>query len=257
MQLSSLIDKDVYKINTNLEKVIGELEERQKGKAQTSQQFIITSVNNLTLFLSEALKSLNKMQANSGKTGNKSCKKPGQGMPSISQMRKGQQSLKSQLQNMINQLKSGKGQPDQNALNKRLSQMLAQQEIFQQMINELSNNAAREMHDILQEINKNLQKNINDIINRNINNETIKRQNLIITRLLKAEKAEYEREKNKKRESQQIKDYKISNPKKLFEYKRENINFNEILQFKNLKLNSYYNKKYKNYLKELKFIINE
>ncbi|RLD63586.1 MAG: hypothetical protein DRJ01_03395 [Bacteroidetes bacterium] len=257
MQLSSLIDKDVYKINTNLEKVIGELEERQKGKAQTSQQFIITSVNNLTLFLSEALKSLNKMQANSGKTGNKSCKKPGQGMPSISQMRKGQQSLKSQLQNMINQLKSGKGQPDQNALNKRLSQMLAQQEIFQQMINELSNNATREMHNILQEINKNLQKNINDIINRNINRETIKRQNLIITRLLKAEKAEYEREKNKKRESQQIKDYKISNPKKLFEYKRENVNFNEILQFKNLKLNSYYNKKYKNYLKELKFIIND
>ncbi|MCK5823170.1 MAG: hypothetical protein KAG95_04140 [Bacteroidales bacterium] len=257
MQLSSLIDKDVYKINSNLDKVIGELEERKKGKAQTSQQFIITSANNLTLFLSEALNSLKKMQKNGSKTGNKSCKKPGQGMPSLSQMRKGQQSLKSQLQSMIKQLKSGKGKPDQNALNKRLSKMLAQQEIFQQMINELSSNATREMKQTLQEINKGLQKNINDIINKNINPETLKRQNMIITRLLKAEKAEYEREIDKKRESQQIKTYKISNPKNLFEYKRENINFNEILQLKNLKLNSYYKKRYKNYLKELKTIVNE
>jgi hypothetical protein len=58
MQLSSIIDKDVFKINSNLEKVLDELENRKKGTALSSQQFIITSTNNLTLFLSEALKSL-------------------------------------------------------------------------------------------------------------------------------------------------------------------------------------------------------
>ncbi|MBE9469209.1 MAG: hypothetical protein IMY72_12925, partial [Bacteroidetes bacterium] len=102
MQLASIIDKDVFKINSNLEKVLDELENRKKGKALSSQQFIITSTNNLTLFLSEALKSLQEMQKKGSKMGNKSCKKSGKGMPSLSQMRKGQQSLKSQLQNMLN-----------------------------------------------------------------------------------------------------------------------------------------------------------
>jgi hypothetical protein len=80
---------------------------------------------------------------------------------------------------------------------------------------------------------------------------------MIITRLLKAEKAEYEREIDKKRLAKQIINHKISNPKKIFEYKRESVNFNEILQLKNLKLNTYYNNRYKKYLRELKNIVNE
>ena len=256
MQLSSLIDKDVFKVNLNLEKALYELENRKVSSARSRQQFVMTSTNNLALFLSEALKALQKMQAAS-MMGNKQCKKPGKGMPSLSQMRKGQQSLKSQLQDMLNQLKKGKGGFDPNSMNKNLAKMLAQQEIFQQMLNQLSNNSTKEMHKALQQINQVVQDNINDIINKNISSQTIKRQNMIITRLLKAEKSDYERDVDKKRIAKEIKNYKISNPKELFEYKRENVNFNEILQLQNLHLNSYYQIKYKNYLRDLKNNANE
>ena len=251
IQLASIIDKDVFKINSNLERVMSKLEDRKTGSALTSQQFIMTSANNLTLFLSEALKSLQKMQSSGAMAGNKKCNKPGQGMPTISQMRKGQQSLKSQLQNMLNQMKKGNGSFDPNSMNKRLAKMLAQQEIFQQMLNQLTNNSTKELHKALQQINQNVQDNINDIINKNITPKTIKRQNMIISRLLKAENSDYERGIDKKRVAEEIKNSKISNPRKLFEYKRENVNFNEILQLQNLQLKSYYQKKYKKYLREL------
>ncbi len=257
MQLSSLIDKDVFKINLNLGKALDGLESRKVGSARSSQQFVMTSTNNLALFLSESLNALQKMQGSPSMMGNKQCKKPGKGMPSLSQMRQGQQSLKSQLQDMLNQMKKGKGGFNPNSMNKNLAKMLAQQEIFQQMLNQLSNNSNREMHKALQQINQIVQDNINDIINKNISTQTINRQNMIITRLLKAEKSDYERDIDKKRIAKEIKNYKISNPKELFEYKRKNVNFNEILQMQNLQLNSYYQFKYKNYLRDLKNNANE
>jgi len=53
-----------------------------------------------------------------------------------------------------------------------------------------------------------------------INNETLKRQQEILTRLLESEKAEKERDLDEKRESKEMKNPNFSNPNQFFEYKK-------------------------------------
>ena len=93
--------------------------------------------------------------------------------------------------------------------------------------------------------------NLKDIINGNVTPTTINRSEQILTRLLQAENSEREREIDNKRKSNEAKDYKLSNPDKAFKDKEKEIRFNELLQMSNLKLNSFYNGRYKEYLKKL------
>jgi hypothetical protein len=87
-------------------------------------------------------------------------------------------------------------------------------------------------------------------MNKNINAETITRQNLITTRLLEAEKAEMEREFENKRESESADEF-YSNPMKFFEYKeKENFTI-EYLNKNSHKLNNFYINKYKQYLNNI------
>ena len=72
-----------------------------------------------------------------------------------------------------------------------------------------------------------------------------------MTRLLEAENAERERELDKKRESKEAFNKKISNPENLFDYKQLNSTFNENLRQSDLKLYNYYKNKYKQYLLKL------
>ena len=59
-----------------------------------------------------------------------------------------------------------------------------------------------------------------DIVNNQISQETLKRQQEILTRLLEAEKAERERELDNKRESNEGKYVLNRNPLEYNEYKR-------------------------------------
>ena len=59
-----------------------------------------------------------------------------------------------------------------------------------------------------------------DIVNRAITQETMKRQQDIITKLLESEKAEREREQDEQRKSNEAKNQNLSNPKQFLEYKR-------------------------------------
>ena len=151
---------------------------------------------------------------------------------------------------MLDQMKKG-GQ--QGQYGEQLAKMLMQQEMMQKMMNdmmngELSPDAAK----YLKEANKMIEQNIKDLVNRNITQQTVNRQEQIITRLLQAENSQNERETEQKRKSNEAKEYKLSNPDKAFEEKESEIRFNELLQVSNLKLKDYYKNKYKEYLKNLK-----
>jgi hypothetical protein len=149
--------------------------------------------------------------------------------------------------------KDGKGKPDKNGMNKQLARMLAQQEIFQKMMSEMAKNQSLKSgtKKIMNEIKKLIDQTENDLINKNITPQTLKRQELILTRLLDAENSEYQREIEKKRESKEGNENIFSNPEEIFKYKDVNLQFNEILKTSNIKLINYYNKKYKEYLVKL------
>jgi len=252
-QVGGLIRKEQKSIRKNLSDVLDDITENRIHKVRTGQQLVMTHTNNLALLLAEALDQM-QQQMNSMPNSEGQCKKPGQGKPKMGEMRKRQQSMKQQLQQMLEMMKDGKkpgGQKgQQQQMSKQIAKMLAEQEIMQQMLSEMmsgqtiSPDAAK----MLREINQMMEENKNDLINRNITPNMLKRQEQIVTRMLEAEKSEFEREIDKQRKSQEARDYKVSNPEKAFQKTKKQAQFNELLEYSNLKMHRYYKEKYQEYL---------
>ncbi len=251
-QAGTFIRKEQKSIRQNLKSVMENISNNRIFKVPVSQQLIMTHTNNLALLLSETLdqmqNEMNSMCNSDGQCQSKS----GKGKPKMGEMRKRQQNMKQQLQQMLDMMKQGQ-QPNgqkQQQMSKSLAKMLAEQEIMQQMLNEMmsSQNISPDAAKMLREINQMMEQNKNDLINRNISPDMITRQEMILSRMLEAEKSEFEREIDKKRKSEEAKDYKISNPEKAFRKSKEKEKFNELLEYSNMKLNKYYKEKYQQYL---------
>jgi len=165
-------------------------------------------------------------------------------------LKQNQSSIKEQLQQMIDQMKSG----DLGKLSKSIGQTIAQQEIMQQLVNEMLNGSSvgKEAKSKLQAIDQLLEQSRKDLINRNINNELINRQNLILSKLLEAEKSEIERDFEDKRESKTAIDVNKANPEGYFEYKNKTKNDNELLKRGNYQLRKFYDQKYNTFLNQIK-----
>ncbi|HOZ30453.1 MAG TPA: hypothetical protein PLL66_06010 [Bacteroidales bacterium] len=250
-ELGPLVNKEITDIYKNLNIIMTEMGENRRYLVEASQQSVMTSANNLALLLLELMEQMQQQMSMQMKgTGQcNNCKNKGQGKPG--QMRDLQEGLKQQMQDMINQMKDGGKKPG-GQQSEDLAKMLMQQELMQQMLNDLMNSGiSPESAKILNDINRMMEQNLSDIINGNITPTTINRQEQILTRLLQAENSEREREIDNKRKSNEAKEYKLSNPDKAFQEKEKEIRFNELLQMSNLKLNSFYNQKYKEYLKNL------
>jgi uncharacterized coiled-coil DUF342 family protein len=250
-ELGPLVNKEITDIYKNLNIIMEEMGENRRYLVEASQQSVMTSANNLALLLLELMEQMQQQMSmqmkGEGQCNN--CKNTGQGKPG--QMRDLQDGMKQQMQDMINQMKDGGKNPG-GQQSEQLAKMLMQQELMQQMLNDLMNSGiSPESAKILNDINRMMEQNLSDIINGNITPTTINRQEQILTRLLQAENSEREREIDNKRKSNEAKDYKLSNPDKAFKEKEKEIRFNELLQLSNLKLNSFYNNKYKDYLKNL------
>ncbi len=246
--IGSEINSKLKKIKKLNEQTLTNFDDRNIGMAKTNQQYIMTNANDLALLLGEMLDQMQK-QSQSQCSGGK-CKKPGNGKPNMSQMKSMQKSIKSQMQSMIDQLKKGDGKKDGKSMNEQIGKMISMQDKFNQMLNQLMQNGglspetAKQLKEIKSMVND-VQK---DIVNKNITPQTMLRQEQILTRLLEAEKSDQERETENKRESNEGKNNKISNPEQIFKYKGVNSHYNEMLEGSKIKLTKYYNNKYKEYM---------
>ena len=260
IMIEPFVTKELSSINQNIDKSITYLNNRQTQQASSRQQYVMTSVNNLALMLSETLNQMmqSMMQQCSG---NKSCKngkpKPGAGNPSMKSMRQ----LQEQLSKQIEQLKSGKkdggkekgGQSSEygQSMNEKLARMAAEQEAIRNQMNQFSEQlekegqfgASKEIKKIMEE----MEKTETDLVNKILTQETLLRQKEIVTRMLRSEKAEMEREKEEKRESNEAKNEKYRNPADYFKYNRQQINEVELLKTMPPNLKPFYKKKVNQY----------
>jgi len=246
-QITTMVNNELLTLEINLKKATEQLEEGLFPNARVSQQFVITSTNNLALMLNEALENLEEQMANA-EPGDQQGESQGNGKPGMSMMKESSENIKRQLEKMIQQMKNGKGQN----MSQQMGESLMQHEIMQQMLRELINNGSvgSGAKQKLQHIDNMLEQNRKQLMNKNINSEMISRQNLITTRLLEAEKAEMEREFENKRESESAEDF-YSNPVKFFEYKEKDNFTIEYLNKNSHKLNNFYINKYKQYLNNI------
>lgn len=251
--LGNHISKKAFFIENCLFDIDEWISEDVISKAGFEQRKALEASNDLILLLSESLKNMEN-SSGSGSGSSKKKKKPKKSKPSLSEMRKSQESMKSQLEGMIKQMKEGKGKNGKPGSD-QLGKMLAQQEVFQQMLSQLqnSNSGGKEFSEKLNEINKLIEENKRDIIKNNINPNTLIRQKNIVTRMLEAEKSDMERELDDKRKSKESIVKLVSEPALLFDVDEKNTNFNDILNKNTIKLNYYYKNKYQEYLRNLNY----
>ncbi|WP_321319709.1 hypothetical protein [Labilibaculum sp.] len=244
-QVAALIGTRIFDISNYLDQVLEEANNRRKIQANITQQKVLTEINELSLFLSEALKQLMEQMANA-MPGDQIGDQKG-GKPSFSGMQSEQQSLKKMLEEMIQEMKSGKGK---NNSTEKLGEFLQRQEMFQQNLSEIlqKGGVGDETENILREIMKMIDQTQSDISNFSINSNTINRQNRIISRLLEAENAHREMDFDKKRESNSGNIIKLSNPTEIFEYKRIRTDFEGVFDDSYVKMIDYYNKLYLDYM---------
>ena len=250
-EISAVINKELLALENNVVSSFDNLESGNIGGSRMYQQYVITAANNLALFLSEALDNIKKQEESAG-SGDEDCDKPGGkgSKPSMSSLKESQNSIKEQLQQMIDQMKSG----DMGKLSKSIGQTIAQQEVMQQLIRDMLNGTemGKEAKGQLQAVEQLLEQSRRDLINKNISNELINRQNLILSKLLEAEKSEFERDFDDKRESKTATDIKKANPEGYFEFNSKTKNENEMLKRSNYQLRNFYDQKYNNFLNQIK-----
>lgn len=230
--ISSTVNKEINAIDRDMEKVLRAMTERRTPIATSRQQHVMKSLNNLALLLDEAVQQMQKqMQKQNQGPSSKNCKKPGS-KPGQSKGMKGMSKMQDQLNKQIEALKKalekgqkpGQGKPGQmpgmmGKMSKELAQMAARQAALRQKLSELSKEKGNKKGGAgLDDLMKKMEETEKDIVNKNISNETLKRQQEIMVKLLEAEKAEREQDWDNKRESREAKNQKFSNPNQFFEY---------------------------------------
>ncbi len=252
-EMASTVNKEISLINSNMEKAISAMAERQSSEAAQRQQFTMTSANNLALILSEVLQQMQQQaQMQKQKKGGGVCKKPGKNPNpnSMANMRKMQQQLNGQIQKLKEGMQKGQGgKKGQGGMSEEFAKLAAQQEMLR-----------REMQKAMEELYKDgkgkqaggdlmnkMEETETDLVNKVISQETIKRQEQILTRLLEHEKAEKEREMDDKRKSEEARKEIYANPQKFFEYNTQKMKEAELLKTVPPMLSPFYKNKASEY----------
>jgi hypothetical protein len=226
-KIQSFVTREVGEMNGRMDESLGHIKQRDVGRATTTQQQAMTSINNLALMLSDALnqmqQAMNQMKGQgSPQPGSGKGKKKGKGSsPGPGSLGKMQQQLNDQIQQLQQSGKTGR------ALSQELAKLAGQQQMLRQAMQQMGNlqpgggkpggkEAGKEGKDgkpgsekdgqggggSAAEMKKMMEQTETDLVNKRLTEETIQRQRQILTRLLEAEKSARERDQDTKREAQ-------------------------------------------------------
>jgi hypothetical protein len=261
IQLEAMVNREISSINYNMDNAIEQLGDRNTPVVTSRQQLAMTSINNLALLLDEVVQNM-QMQMQSMMQGNKNCKKPGQGKPgqgnSMSNMKQLQQQLNQQMESLKKSMqqgnKPGQGQKaggGKQSMSKELAQMAAKQAAIRKALEDMQQKASEEKGagggGSMRKISELMEETETDLVNKRITNETILRQQEILTRLLESEKAEREREKDTQRKSNENQNEFFRNPNSVFEYNRQKEREIELLNTMPPSFNTFYKTKVTEY----------
>ncbi len=261
-EIQSIVNKELNALNQMLDASILHLSNRRTSTALTKQQSAMTNANNLALLFDEIIQQM--QQQMQKQQGNGSCSKPGgSGKPSAGALKKMQEGLNKQLEKLQKELAKqgpkqgqGSGEKSGGSMSEKLMKMAAEQEQIRQMLqeaqNELSDGSSGAASKKIKELQKLMEQTERDIVNKNITQQTIERQKDILSRLLESDKAQRERDKDHKRESNTAKQIENRNLEEFFKYKnQEKDGVVEMLKFQTPSLKSFYNQKVTRYLNNI------
>ena len=236
VMIEPFVSREIAAINRHIDEAMEAMADRNTGVANSNQQFVMTSVNNLALLLSESLKQMQQQMSAKGSAKSKgSCSKPGQGGPSMKSLRQLQQQLNQQIESLKNsQGKTGKsGQNGESSMSEQLARMAAQQEAIRRQLQGMSDQLQENGSGVSKSVKEMMQKmeqTETDLVNKMISQETVRRQQEILTRLLDSEKAEQQREMEQKRASTEAQPKTYTNPASFFKLNKHDAKESEMIR---------------------------
>lgn len=244
-QIQSFVTRELDEMNDHIQSSLQALKDRHKPEAVTSQQFAMTSINNLALLLDDVLQQMMQQMADA------------MGQPQSGQKGKESQSpqlseLQKQLNQQIQELqKSGK---TGRQLSQKLAELAAEQEMLrqklQQMEEQLQNEDGESGGGLSEAIEK-MEETEMDLVNKNITRRTLQRQEEILTRMLEAENAMRERELDKERKGEEAEQLQKQFPPSFEEYFKAKEKELDLLHSVPSKMSPYYKEEVNKYFKRL------
>lgn len=256
-QIESVINKEIQTINTNIDFALQQLAERRTSEANRNQQYAMTSINNLALMLSEVEQQMQQAMKNA-----KQGKGKGKGKSqSLSELSKMQEKLNQNMQKARQQMqqqgqKPGQGQQSQGKgqMSEQMARMAREQQLIRQALQDINremNKDGKGSLGNLEKLTKEMEQTETDLVNKKIQQETLIRQQDILTKLLDAEKAERERELDTQRESKKGRDQAPNYKIVLEEFNKIKQRELELLKTVPPALNSFYKLKVGDYFRLL------
>ncbi len=261
--VSNFIFDEINKIEKESKKAINNLNNWTFGPAAINQQNLMTSLNNLALFLSDVLQQMEQQNSMSqlNSDGAMKCNNPkntgnsNDSKPSMKTLKQLQQDLNKQMEALQKEMQNGKKQGKE--ISEALAKMAAQQEAIrramQQMKEQMSKEGNLKNASFVQQMIEDMEKTEKDLYNKNLTYETIKRQKQIEIRMLEAEKAEQQQETDNLRKSETAKNDYNSNLIKNFQYNVIKNNNFESMNRNKLNFNLYYRKKIQEYFNNVNY----
>lgn len=254
-ELGHAVYEKIDDINTNFNKIFSGINNNSRASVMSSQQQLLTSVNDLALIFNEIADQMQNQQNQQGnqsqqeqeESTSRNKKEMQQRQENTQQMKNQQQSLKQHLQNMLQQLQDG-GKPSAQ----QLAESLKMQEMMMQRLQEMKGQQglSGEEQKLMNQIQQMMEQNKNDIINRNINRGMLNRQDAIFNKLLDLEKAEKSQDFEEKRESKQGSDFQNINHDNL-NLKLKDFGVKEYINLSPVNLNLFYQNIYNDYIQNL------
>lgn len=259
--IETFVLEKVAQVKSNLRSSLDELEDLKKPEANQSQRTTMTNLNDLALMLSETMEQMQQQMAGM-MSGSQMCQNPGNspgsknnnggknGNVPMDKISEGQEKMSEELKKMSENQKNGKGNSS-----KEFAEAAARQAALRKALQEMQKEQQQNgqgSSDQLQKIIDEMDKQEIDLVNKRLDNEMMKRQQEILTRLLEAENAQKEREYDEKRKSEEGQNLKREIPPSLEQYIRERKAQTDQYKYVSPEMKPHYKRLVDEYYKKLK-----
>ena len=265
-QIESFITQKVTDIKASIQHSLDYLEDRQVNVANEEQQRTMKGLNDLALMLAESMEQMQQKMAE-GMPGAQACQKPGKGKGKgkgssskgegepKDKMSKGQQDVGKMMKDLKERLEKSKGQGGAQGgdpgSSKDFAKLAARQAAMRNALRQQQKEKQQQGKGdpMLDQLQEEMNKVEIDLVNKRLNNETMRRQEQIMSRLLEYEKAEREREQDEQRQAQTAQQQPAKMPPALEEYLKKRRA--EVDQFRTVSpaLKPFYKRMVEDYLK--------
>jgi hypothetical protein len=240
IQIQSFITRELNDMKSYMGESVTNIRDRRISVATSKQQFAMTSINNLALMLSDVFRQMQQQMAmamampGSGQSKQKG-KQQSKGMGEM------QQQLNERIQKLSQQQRQGqqgqgqKGQQGQGNMSEEIARTAAEQAMIRRMIQEMIDNQkgtemGQKFGNELKELMEKMDESETDLVNKRINQELLKRNQEIVTRLLESERAMREQDEDEKRKGETAKEVTRRPPAAFEQYIKEKERQTELLR---------------------------